>query len=241
VSPGLYKHEKDMIKYAMLPALTLFASGAAFAYFIIVPFMMKFVLYYTRVLGVEPTLSLKAFVNTVVSLTMATGVAFEYPLVMGALTFLGVVGARTWRRNWRWGVLGAFVIAWMISPGTTGGVIETTIGIILSALYFVGVAAAYTIEEAQTRTKRVCGPAVNPPSSRTGLPVRGRSCFTRGEHGKYPAMLTAEARPSPGVSPAFHREAPLPHHSGQGTATVQPGCKPHREEGDFRILSPQYS
>ncbi|MFP3283605.1 MAG: twin-arginine translocase subunit TatC, partial [Nitrososphaeria archaeon] len=146
VSPGLYKHEKDMIKYAMLPALTLFASGAAFAYFIIVPFMMKFVLYYTRVLGVEPTLSLKAFVNTVVSLTMATGVAFEYPLVMGALTFLGVVGARTWRRNWRWGVLGAFVIAWIISPGTTGGVIETTIGIILSALYFIGVAAAYTIE-----------------------------------------------------------------------------------------------
>jgi len=103
VSPGLYKHEKDMIKYAMLPALTLFASGAAFAYFIIVPFMMKFVLYYTRVLGVEPTLSLKAFVNTVVSLTMATGVAFEYPLVMGALTFLGVVGARTWRRNWEVG------------------------------------------------------------------------------------------------------------------------------------------
>jgi len=146
VSPGLYKHEKDMIKYAMLPALTLFASGAAFAYFIIVPFMMKFVLYYTQVLGVEPTLSLKAFVNTVVSLTMATGVAFEYPLVMGALTFLGVVGARTWRRNWRWGVLGAFVIAWIISPGTTGGVIETTIGIILSALYFAGVAAAYTIE-----------------------------------------------------------------------------------------------
>jgi sec-independent protein translocase protein TatC len=146
VSPGLYKHEKDMIKYAMLPAFALFASGAAFAYFIIVPFMMRFVLYYTRVLGVEPTLSLRAFVNTVVSLTIATGVAFEYPLVMGALTFLGVVGARTWRRNWRWGVLGAFIVAWIISPGTTGGVIETTIGTILSALYFAGVAAAYIIE-----------------------------------------------------------------------------------------------
>ncbi|WP_420811071.1 twin-arginine translocase subunit TatC [Conexivisphaera calida] len=146
VAPGLYRHERDMAKYALIPSFLLFVSGASFAYFIIVPFMMKFVLYYTQVLGVEPTISLKAFVNTVVSLTLATGVAFEYPLVMGALTFLGVVGARTWRRNWRWGVLGAFVIAWIISPGTTGGIIETTIGVILSVLYFIGVFAAYWIE-----------------------------------------------------------------------------------------------
>ncbi|MFP3283476.1 MAG: twin-arginine translocase subunit TatC [Nitrososphaeria archaeon] len=146
VSPGLYKHERNAIKYAVLPAFGLFAAGSAFAYLVVVPLMMDFVLHYTQVLGVEPTLSLRAFVSMVISLTVATGVAFEYPLVMGVLTFLGVVGARTWRRNWRWGVLGAFIIAWIISPGTTGGIMETVIGIILSALYFVGVAAAYTIE-----------------------------------------------------------------------------------------------
>ncbi|MGC9192189.1 MAG: twin-arginine translocase subunit TatC, partial [Conexivisphaera sp.] len=97
VAPGLYRHEREMVKYALAPAFVLFASGAAFAYFVIVPFMMRFVLYYTQVLGVEPTMSLRAFVSTVVSLTMATGLAFEYPLVMGALTYLGIVGARTWR------------------------------------------------------------------------------------------------------------------------------------------------
>ncbi|MGC9016133.1 MAG: twin-arginine translocase subunit TatC [Conexivisphaera sp.] len=154
VAPGLYRHERDMVKYALAPAFVLFASGAAFAYFIIVPFMMKFVLYYTRVLGVEPTISLRAFVNTVVSLTLATGLAFEYPLVMGALTYLGIVGARTWRRNWRWGVLGAFIIAWIISPGTTGGIMETVIGLTLSALYFVGVAAAHWIERRRMRSTR---------------------------------------------------------------------------------------
>jgi len=40
------------------------------------------------------------------------------------------------------GVMGASIIAWIISPGTTGGVIETTIGVILSVLYFVGVVSA---------------------------------------------------------------------------------------------------
>lgn len=146
VAPGLYRHERRLIKYTVAPAFGLFAAGSAFAYFIIIPFMMKFILLYTQVLGVEPTLSLKSFINTVVSLMMVTGIAFEYPLVMSMLTYLKVIAARTWKSSWKWGVLGAFVIAWMISPGTTGGVIETIIGLILSGLYFVGVAASYTIE-----------------------------------------------------------------------------------------------
>jgi len=146
VSPGLYRHERRLLRYTVLPAFALFAAGSAFAYFIIVPFMMKFVLIYTQMLGVEPTLSLRAFVNTVISLMMVTGIAFEYPLVMSILTYIGVVAAQSWKRNWRWGILGAFIIAWMISPGTTGGVIETVIGLILSGLYFVGVAVSYTIQ-----------------------------------------------------------------------------------------------
>lgn len=152
VSPGLYRHERKLLKYTVIPAFILFAAGSAFAYFIIVPFMMRFVLIYTQMLGVEPTLSLRAFVNTVISLMMVTGIAFEYPLVMSILTYVGVVAAQSWKRNWRWGILGAFVMAWMISPGTTGGVIETTIGLILSGLYFVGVAASYTIQKRRSKT-----------------------------------------------------------------------------------------
>ncbi|MEM3242319.1 MAG: twin-arginine translocase subunit TatC, partial [Conexivisphaerales archaeon] len=154
VSPGLYRHERSMLKYVIAPAFGLFAAGSAFAYFIIIPFMMRFVLLYTQMLGVEPTLSLKAFINTVVSLMMVTGIAFEYPLVMSMLTYLKVVAARTWKKSWKWGILAAFIIAWIISPGTTGGVIETIIGLILTGLYFVGLAASYTIEK-----RRQVGPA----------------------------------------------------------------------------------
>jgi Sec-independent protein translocase TatC len=147
VSPGLYEHEKRLVKYTVLPATLLFLAGSLFAYFIIVPLMMRFVEIYTTALGVEPTLSLRAFVSTVVSLMMVTGIAFEYPLAMSILTYIGMVKADSWKKNWRWGVLGAFIIAWIISPGTTGGVIETTIGTILSVLYFGGVASAKIIEK----------------------------------------------------------------------------------------------
>ncbi len=154
VAPGLYRHEKKLIKLAILPAGVLFAAGASFAYFIIVPFMLRFVLIYAKILGVMPTLSVRAFINTVISLMMATGIAFEYPMAMAILTFMRVVSAKSWKSGWRWGILGAFVIAWIISPGTTGGIIETTIGIILSVLYFVGVAFAYAIERRIKKSKK---------------------------------------------------------------------------------------
>jgi len=155
VAPGLYKHEKKMIKLVLLPAATLFATGALFAYFIIVPFMLKFVLIYAKMLGIMPTLSVRAFINTVISLMMATGIAFEYPMVMTVLTFMGIVSAKSWKSGWRWGIIGAFIIAWIISPGTTGGIIETTIGLMLSGLYFVGVAAAYAIEKRTKKNKKL--------------------------------------------------------------------------------------
>lgn len=99
VSPGLYEHEKRMARMVVLPAFVLFAAGSSFAYFVIIPVMMKFVLIYTTTLGVEPTLSLRAFINTVMSLMLTVGVAFEYPLVMSMLTMAGVVKAQSWRKK----------------------------------------------------------------------------------------------------------------------------------------------
>jgi len=104
-------------------------------------------------LGVEPTLSLRAYVSTIVTLMIAVGASFEFPLVMTSLTQLGLVKAQTWRQNWRWGVLVSFIIAWIVSPGTTGGLIETTIAVTLSSLYFIGVIVSSIIEKRNTKNK----------------------------------------------------------------------------------------
>ncbi len=146
IAPGLYENEKRVIKNLVIPAFVLFLAGSSFAYFIIIPFMMKFVLLFTHSLGVQPTLGLRAFISTVTTLMLATGLAFEFPLVMITLTYVGLVRADTWLRNWRWGVMGSFIIAWLISPGTTGGIIETVIGLILSSLFFAGVLVSKVVE-----------------------------------------------------------------------------------------------
>ncbi len=149
VSPGLYEHEKHMLKASVLPAMILFALGALFAYVIIIPVIFKFFLLYAKALNVEPTISLRSFVQTILALMLAMGLAFQTPLIMTILTRFRIVKASTWRRYWRWGILISFIFALIISPGTTGGVIETTIGLTMSALYIVGMLASMIIEKRQ--------------------------------------------------------------------------------------------
>jgi len=154
IAPGLYEHEKKLIRKYLMPATALFIAGAAFAYFLLIPLMMLFVYRLDLDLGVEPTLSLKSFVSTVVNLMIAVGGSFELPIVMVSLTQLGLVKAKTWRENWRWGVLVSFIIAWIVSPGTTGGLIETTIGLTLSSLYFVGVIVSSIVEKRSSKKEK---------------------------------------------------------------------------------------
>ncbi|MEM0362828.1 MAG: twin-arginine translocase subunit TatC, partial [Sulfolobaceae archaeon] len=97
--------------------------------------------------SVDSTVSLSSFISTVFLLMAALGLSFEMPLIMIGLTYIGMVSATTWRKYWRWGVLVSFIIAWIISPGTTGGVMETIIGLSLSALYFLGMGISSIVEK----------------------------------------------------------------------------------------------
>jgi len=155
IAPGLYEHEKRLLKSAIIPAFLLFALGSSFAYFILIPLMLKIVLIYAKALGpaVLSTLGLRSFISTIMTLMIATGLAFELPLIMTGLTAMEIVKSTTWLQNWRWGVLISFIIAWIISPGTTGGIIETVIGLILSSLFFVGAIASKLVEKKRYKTK----------------------------------------------------------------------------------------
>jgi len=59
-------------------------------------------------------------------------------LAMFGLSYIGAVNYSTWMKNWRYAIVVAFFIALLISPRATAGLMETTIGLTLSALCFVG-------------------------------------------------------------------------------------------------------
>jgi sec-independent protein translocase protein TatC len=98
LSPGLYESEKKIFKLTIIPAFLLFIAGSSFAFFLLIPLMFDLILLYTYSLGpsVEPTISLNSFISTVFLLMASLGLAFEMPLIMVGLTYLGIVKASTW-------------------------------------------------------------------------------------------------------------------------------------------------
>lgn len=148
VGPALTDKEKRVIQYLLLPAGVLFASGVIFAYWVVLPVLFRFLYYFIVGFDALPTISIMSFVTMVLAYMVAMGLAFELPTVMVGLTYVGVVRYGTWLKYWRYAVVGAFFISLLISPpGATGGIIETSIGLLLSALYFVGAAVARFVEQ----------------------------------------------------------------------------------------------
>ena len=145
IGPALKSREKRILKLILIPATGLFAAGGLFAYKIILPVIFKFLYAFTLSTGVEPTLGVGTFVSTVIAYIVALGLSFEIPIIMVAISYVGLVSYETWLKNWRYAIVGSFVLALFISPGATGGIIETTTALTLSALYFGGSLVSRTL------------------------------------------------------------------------------------------------
>ena len=138
LSPAIYRKEKKLFIYVSIFGTLLFILGALFAFYIVVPLLFDFVIRFSQVLNVEPTVSVLGFFTFTVKMIIFTGIAFEMPLVIVSLVYLDILKPETLFKNWRYAVVISFFLALLISPGTTGGIIETFIGTTLSLLYFGG-------------------------------------------------------------------------------------------------------
>ncbi len=146
VAPALYEGERRFIRSIALVGGALFAVGAALAYMFVLPLFFGFVKTFAVNMGAEPTMSVGSFMGMALALILVFGLAMETPVAMAMLTRLGFIRADTWKRNWRWGAVGSFAVALFISPGSSGGIMESAIGVTVFALYVVGIVVARLLE-----------------------------------------------------------------------------------------------
>ncbi|MCL4334170.1 MAG: twin-arginine translocase subunit TatC [Candidatus Thermoplasmatota archaeon] len=135
---ALYPRERKAVTLSIVPTIILFVVGAIFSLKLILPLLFHFIYVFTTVVGVAPYLGVAQFVSIVVLITAGMGAVFETPVIVFSLSYIGLVPPSTWLKNWRYAVIGAFFVALLISPGATGGIMETTIAMIIIALYFSG-------------------------------------------------------------------------------------------------------
>jgi sec-independent protein translocase protein TatC len=115
VSPGLYRHEKRFAVPLLISSIVLFYAGAAFAYFVVFPLMFAF-LTSTAPQGVQVMTDMSNYLDFVLLLFFAFGLAFEIPVATVLLAWTGLVRVETMIKNRGYILLGIFVVAAFLTP-----------------------------------------------------------------------------------------------------------------------------
>jgi len=113
ILPGLKENEKKWVILTVIVGTILFLAGAAFAYFIMLPASVSFLLEF---LGVETKPSLSSYINFITNLIFWLGVSFQFPIIIFSFAKLGVVSVKTLAKGWRYAVVLIAVLAAMITP-----------------------------------------------------------------------------------------------------------------------------
>lgn len=135
LAPSLTGNEKRQVRFIASLSAFLFFGGMAFTYFIILPPIYQFSYTLQPVVGASGTISLESFVETSFMFMLSLGLAFELPCVLLGVAYVGFLSSHTMGHYWNWAYAGFWGVAFMISPGVGGGVIEGMIATLLFGLY----------------------------------------------------------------------------------------------------------
>ncbi len=139
IAPGLYQHEKRFALPVVVLSTLLFLTGMAFAYFLVFPVVFGFV---TGIApeGVAVMTDIGSYLDFVITLFLAFGVAFEVPVAVVLLVKLGLVSVATLRDIRAYVIVGAFVIGAIFTPPDV--ISQIMLAVPLWLLYEGGIVAA---------------------------------------------------------------------------------------------------
>lgn len=113
IMPGLKANEKRWMILTVFFGTILFLAGAAFAYFVMLPASLTFLLQF---LGVATKPRLSSYINFITSLIFWLGIGFQFPILIFSLAKLGIVSVKSLVKGWRYAIVLIAILAAMITP-----------------------------------------------------------------------------------------------------------------------------
>jgi sec-independent protein translocase protein TatC len=139
VAPGLYRHERLFALPLLVSSIVLFYAGAAFAYLVVFPVMFQFFVATTPD-NVQMMTDMTQYMDFVVLLFFAFGLAFEIPVATVLLVRTGLVKIEAMRKHRGYVLLGIFIIAAFITP--PDAVSQSMMAVPMYVLYEAGIVLA---------------------------------------------------------------------------------------------------
>jgi sec-independent protein translocase protein TatC len=135
VAPGLYAHEKRLVAPLVISSSTLFIIGIAFCYFLVFGVVFRFINDFApESIAVAPDID--SYFSFVMTMFIAFGLTFEVPVVVVVLVRMGLVTVEKLKQIRPYVIVGAFVIAAIVTPPDV--VSQLLLAIPLCLLYEVG-------------------------------------------------------------------------------------------------------
>lgn len=115
VAPGLYKHERKMAVPVLAASTFLFYLGMVFAYYVVFPLVFKFFISVVPE-SITYTPDIASYLDIVLTLFFAFGVAFEVPIATVLLVWTGTTTPEKLAEKRSYVILGAFVVGMLLTP-----------------------------------------------------------------------------------------------------------------------------
>lgn len=113
IAPGISIRSRKWGLLGIPVVVLFFLGGMAFAYFVMLPAALPFLL---NILGIQTEVRPSSYISFVTSLMFWVGIAFEFPLAIFVLAGMGIVKAKTLANQWRLAIVIIAIVAALITP-----------------------------------------------------------------------------------------------------------------------------
>ena len=152
VAPGLYKNEKKYVIPILISSTLLFYLGIVFAYYIVFPLIFSF---FTSIApeGVQIATDISSFLNFVIKIFFAFGLAFEVPIITLIVVIFEISTVESLSKKRPYIIVIAFILGMVLTPPDI--ISQILLAIPIWLLFELGLFLAYLITRNKAKSKRL--------------------------------------------------------------------------------------
>jgi len=140
IAPGLYQQEKRLVTPLLISSSLLFYLGAAFAWFVVFPLIFGFFVAIAPE-GVAVMTDIRHYLNFVLALFLAFGLAFQVPVAIVLMVRAGLVTPAALKKKRPYVLVGTFVVGMLLTPPDI--ISQTLLAVPVYLLFELGLIMAY--------------------------------------------------------------------------------------------------
>lgn len=152
VAPGLYRNERRAVAVFLSSSVLLFLAGMAFAYFVMLPMTLSFLLSITPAGTYAPMLTMDGSLDLILVILLGLGIVFQLPVLIFFLSLFGIVTPRFLWNNFRYAVLLIAIVAAVVTP-TTDALTMTIFMAPMIVLYLLGIGVSALVVRKKRRAE----------------------------------------------------------------------------------------